>query len=73
MKSLADAVRVKRGDQSIRNLAALLDEPFTIIAAVERGRIPQPRSFVKIMNWLGVLPRRYVKAMLPYTNERRDS
>ena len=71
MNPLGKAVLEKRSKQSLRDLAAELEESFTIFAAVEKGRIPQVRVFVKLMGGLGIVNRSAALKMLDYTNERR--
>jgi hypothetical protein len=65
--SLADAVRARRGDLSIRKAAAEIGEPHTAIQFVEAGRLPRPKVFLKLLWWMNVITPEEFKRLEPYT------
>lgn len=64
---LAKAVAAKRGRRSLRTLAAELGEPHSSIQCIEQGRIPKPRLFIKLVNWLGVISSETAETLMKYT------
>lgn len=63
---LGAAVQKKRGDRALRDLARELNEPHTNIQHIERGRMPGPALFVKLVQWLGVIDDDVAKKLLKY-------
>ena len=64
--SLAQAVRAKRGKQSMRAAAKEIPATHSVIEFVERGRIPSPSLWLKILRWLDVIDYETVKHLSNY-------
>lgn len=65
--SLAEAVRIRRGQRSMREVAAELGEVHSSIQYVEKGRLPRPALFVKLLRWLEVITEDEASRINPYT------
>lgn len=70
--SLAQAVRARRGVQSIRALADELGELQQTLFMVERGRQPRPSTFVKLMKWLNVIDHETAQRLMQYTQRKEQ-
>ena len=65
--SLAQAVREKRGSKSIRAAAKEISATHSVIEFVEKGRIPKPPIWLKLLRWLDVIDDETVKRLNTYT------
>jgi transcriptional regulator with XRE-family HTH domain len=60
IKDLADKLRAKRGDRSLRDVAKEIDVSFSTLNRVEQGRVPDLDTFAKICSWLQVSPSTFM-------------
>jgi transcriptional regulator with XRE-family HTH domain len=60
IKDLADKLRAKRGNRSLRDVAKEIDVSFSTLNRVEQGRVPDLDTFAKICGWLQVPPSTFM-------------
>lgn len=58
--SLAEKLRKKRENRSLRVVAKEADVSFSTLSRVEQGRIPDLETFAKICAWLKVPPNTFL-------------
>ncbi len=71
IEQLADMLRERRSKErkSLRDVAAETGVPFSTLARVESGRLPDLNTFRNIVAWLGVSPARF----FPTTKAREEA
>jgi len=61
VKRLGTMVRVKRGNRSLRDLAAELGRvSASTLSRVERGKVPDVETFLLLCDWLEVPPATFI-------------
>jgi hypothetical protein len=65
---LGKALQQRRADRSLRDIATELKEGHTSLFYVENGRMPAPRTFLRLCQWLGVLNKRTADKLAKYAD-----
>lgn len=50
---LGQKVKARRGEMTMRDLGQTLDLSHSMIHRVEKGEMPSPGAFIKLVAWLG--------------------
>lgn len=69
--ALGRAIRKKRGDTPLRDVADQIGVHFTSLSRAETGAIPMPPLFIKLMLWLGVIDEKTAAKLNRYADETR--
>lgn len=56
LENIGIAVRQKRGNRSLREIAAETDISVATLSRIEVGKMPSLRTFAKLCRWLGIDP-----------------